>query len=265
MQNVQLFLAQSDEDARRLIQIGALAERVRVSGNLKFEVKPPADSPVIRRLKDAIEREQIGPMIVAGSTLDGEETMLLETFRAALKRYPGTTLVLAPRHPERFEAVASLLASSGVQWQRRSDWDGERPIVSGVFLLDSIGELASFYQFADLAFVGGSLVAKGGHNVLEAAQFGVPILVGPWTENFRDIVEIFRRANALQVVTPESFTATVLWLLEDFAERERMGQRAREVIQAQQGATAGTVQALLELIPSSPLDPQPELTSGRTV
>ena len=106
-------------------------------------------------------------------------------------------MVLAPRHPERFEAVASLLAASGLRWQRRSAWDGQQSLSGCVFLLDSIGELASLYQFADLAFVGGSLVPGGGHNVLEAARFGVPILVGPHTENFRDIIRIFQRADAL--------------------------------------------------------------------
>ena len=121
MQNVDLFLAQSDEDARRLVQIGAPAERVQVSGNLKFEVKPPAEPAIVVALFDAAsEREEIGPVIVAGSTLEGEETMLLEMFRQVVARYPGALLVLAPRHPERFDVVASLLASSGLASQRRS-------------------------------------------------------------------------------------------------------------------------------------------------
>ena len=100
-----------------------------------------------------------------------------------------------------------------LRFQRRSQWDGSKPIAGGVFLLDTIGELASLYEFADLAFIGGSLVPRGGHNVLEAAQFGKAILVGPHTENFRDIVDIFRRADALRVVTPQSLTPTVLQLL----------------------------------------------------
>ena len=119
----------------------------------------------------------------------------------------------------------------------------------GVFLLDSIGELAGLYQFADLAFVGGSLVPKGGHNVLEAAQFGIPIIVGPFTENFRDIMGVFQKANALRVVTPQSLTATVLALLQDEAERTRLGQRALAVMQQQQGATERTMTALLQLLP----------------
>ena len=166
-------------------------------------------------------RGEVGPVLVAGSTLEGEEAMLLETFRQVAARYPRALLVLAPRHPERFEPVASLLAASGIRYRRRSQWDGQTLTGGTIFLLDSIGELASFYEFADLAFIGGSLVPRGGHNVLEAAQFGAPILVGPHTENFRDIIDIFRQADALRVVTPQSLTSTVLQLLEDRDERER--------------------------------------------
>jgi 3-deoxy-D-manno-octulosonic-acid transferase len=251
MQNVQLFLVQSDEDARRLIQMGAPEERVHVSGNLKFEVKPPAKPAILAQLKVAIEREGLGPVLVAGSTLEGEEAMLLETFRQIASSYAGALLVLAPRHPQRFEAVASLLASSGIRYQQRSQWDGQEPIAAGIFLLDSIGELASLYELADLAFIGGSLVPRGGHNVLEAAQFGAPILVGPHTENFRDIIDIFRRADALRVATPQSLTATILQLLENHDERASLGRRAAEVLRSQQGATEKTVNALLGLLPAS--------------
>ncbi len=251
MQNVQLFLAQSEEDAHRLIQIGAPAERVHVSGNLKFEVKRPAKSELASRFAAALERDAIGPVLVAGSTLEGEEEMLLETFRQVVSRYPGALLVLAPRHPQRFGPVASLLESSGVGYRRRSQWNGQGPIAEGMFLLDSIGDLASLYEFADVAFVGGSLVPRGGHNVLEAAQFGAPILVGPHTENFRDIVEVFRQADALRVVTPQSLTETVLQLLENDEERALLGRRAVEVMRTQEGATERTVDALLELLPES--------------
>ena len=248
MQNVDLFLAQSEEDARRLVQIGAPEQRVQVSGNLKFEIIPPRDSDIAERFDEAVQRAEIGPLIVAGSTLDPEETELLRMFQQVAVQYPNAMLVLAPRHPERFDAVASLLESSGIGFQRRSQWDGETLIVGSVFLLDTIGELASLYGFADLAFVGGSLVPRGGHNVLEAAQFAKPILVGPSTENFRDIVDVFRRADALRVVTPETLTTTVLQLLENDAERTGLGQRALEVMRLQLGATEKTVKALLGLL-----------------
>ncbi|HEY4932010.1 MAG TPA: 3-deoxy-D-manno-octulosonic acid transferase [Terriglobales bacterium] len=252
MRNVDVFLAQSDEDARRLVQIGAPAERVQVGGNLKFEVKPPERPQILDPFEAALRREEIGPLLVAGSTLEGEEAMLLDCFRQVVARYPGALLVLAPRHPERFEPVAALLGASEIHWQRRSEWDGQQPIAGGVFLLDSIGELASLYQFADLAFVGGSLVPKGGHNVLEAAQFGIPIIVGPSTENFRDIIGVFQEAGALRIVTPQSLTPTVLALLQDDAERERLGQRALEVMRQQKGATERMIEALLRLLPAEP-------------
>jgi len=248
MQDIDLFLAQSDEDARRLVKIGAPAERVDVSGNLKFDVKLPAKSDIVGQFKAAIQREGIGPVIVAGSTLEGEDAMLLEMFRKIAAQYPGALLVLAPRHPERFDAVAALLAASGLPFQRRTEWNGSSPIAGRVFLLDTIGELAGMYEFADVAFIGGSLVPRGGHNVVEAAQFGKAILVGPHTENFRDIIDILRRADALRVVTPQSLTPTVLQLLANHDERAALGQRALEVMGSQQGATERTVNALLGLL-----------------
>lgn len=248
MQDVDLFLAQSDEDARRLIQIGASAERVQVSGNLKFEVAPPAKSHIVALMATAIADHKIRPVIVAGSTLEGEEPLLIKMFQQLQTRYAGALLVLAPRHPERFDGVAALLATSGMAFQRRSAWDGAISIAGKVLLLDTIGELAALYQFADLAFIGGSLVPRGGHNVLEAAQFGAPILVGPSTENFRDIVDTFKRGDALRVVTAQSLTPTVLELLQKDDERVSLGQRALEVLRSQQGATGKTVNELLRLL-----------------
>lgn len=265
MQNVDVFLAQSEEDARRLVQIGAPAGRVRVGGNLKFEVQTSAQPQILDQFSEALRRDGVGPVLVAGSTLEGEEAMLLECFRQVLAQYSGALLVLAPRHPERFESVAALVAASGLPWQRRTQWDGLQTLGGGVFLLDSIGELASSYQFADVAFIGGSLVPKGGHNALEAAQFGVPILVGPHTENFRDMVAIFHRADAIRTVTPESLAPTVLGLLEDDAERARLGQRGFEVMQTQQGATERAITALLQLLPAESVARPAEVVSEKRV
>ena len=252
LQNVDLFLAQSEEDARRLVKIGAPEDRVQVSGNLKFEIIPPRDSDIAERFDAALQLAEIGPLIVAGSTLDPEEVALLAMFEQVVARYPSALLVLAPRHPERFDTVASLLQSAETSFQRRSQWDGVKLTAGSVFLLDTIGELASLYGFADLAFVGGSLVPRGGHNVLEAAQFAKPILVGPSTENFRDIIDVFRRADALRVVTPETLTTTVLQLLGDDDDRNGLGQRALEVMRSQLGATQTTVSALLNLLAERP-------------
>jgi 3-deoxy-D-manno-octulosonic-acid transferase len=221
---------------------------VQVSGNLKFEVKPPPQTAIAARIAAAIVREQVAPVIVAGSTLEGEESMLLDLFRQVVARDSAALLVPAPRHPERFDAVANLLESSPTPFHRRSQWDDAAPLVGSIFLLDTIGELASLYEFADLAFIGGSLVPRGGHNVLEAAQFGKAILVGPSTENFRDIVETFHRADALRVVTPQSLIPAVLHLLESDGERAALGRRALDVMRSQRGATERTVCALLALI-----------------
>ena len=261
MRNVDVFLAQSEEDARRLVEMGAPAERVQVGGNLKFEVKPPITTPFVQAFAAALQHANIGPVLVAGSTLEGEESALLACFEPVADRYRGALLVLAPRHPERFEAVAGLLKASAMPWQRRSEWSGERLPAGGVFFLDTIGELASLYQFADVAFVGGSLVPKGGHNVLEAAQFGLPIIVGPYTENFRDIIDVFQRAQALCVVTIETLAPTLMELLGNDACREQMGRRALQVMQAQQGATERTVEALISLLPGSSAG-EPRVTVG---
>lgn len=248
MHNIDLFLAQSEEDTKRLIQIGAPAERVEVSGNLKFEIKLPAESHIVAVMKNSMRKQEIGPVMVAGSTLEGEEPALLEMFQQVRSRYPGAILVLAPRHPERFDRVAEIVLSSAIPYQRRSRWDGVSPIAPGVLLLDTIGELARMYEVADVAFIGGSLVPRGGHNVVEAAQFGKPILVGPHTENFRDIIELFRRFDALRVVDQQGLTATVFQLLENHDERTALGQRALQVMRSQQGATGKTLAALLRLL-----------------
>jgi 3-deoxy-D-manno-octulosonic-acid transferase len=251
MENIDLFLAQSDEDARRLIAIGAPADRVQISGNLKFEVKAPAKSHVVAVFQEAIGRDEIGPVIVAGSTLEGEEAVLLEMFIAVLARYVSAVLVLAPRHPERFDRIAEMIASSGLACQRRSRWDGTAMLVPGVFLLDTIGELAGMYDVADITFIGGSLVPRGGHNVVEAAQFGKAILVGPSTENFRDSIETFRRADALRVVDMKSLAPTVLQFLADKHKRTALGQRALDVMRSQQGATEKTINSLSHLLNQS--------------
>jgi 3-deoxy-D-manno-octulosonic-acid transferase len=248
LQTIDLLLAQSDEDAGRLKQIGAPGERVHVSGNLKFEVKAPAKSTIALAIAEATRRQAVSPVLVAGSTLEGEEPMLLEMFEQVRTRYANAVLVLAPRHPERFQTVAEIVESTGLPYQQRSRWDAAASVEPGVFLLDTIGELAALYESADIAFVGGSLVPRGGHNVVEAAQFGKAIFVGPHTENFRDIIEIFRRADAVRVVDQQSLTRTMLQLLQDAVARDALGARALEVMHSQQGATEKTVSGLLLLL-----------------
>ena len=247
LSNVDLFLAQTPEDARRLTEIGADAHRVSVSGNLKFDVSPPPASAVVAQLRSALAASAAGPVLVCGSTVDGEEPLLLDAFKAVLAHHPAAVMLLAPRHPERFQQAAAQLQQSGLKFFRRSTWSGE-PLAGCVLLIDSIGELASLYSLADIAFVGGSLVPRGGHSILEPAQHGVAILVGTHTENFRDIVELFRSHDAVRIVNPADLVRTFTDLLANEAERNAVGHRALETLQSQRGATQFTMDQLLGLL-----------------
>jgi len=247
LRQVDLFLTQTAEDARRLEEIGANAEKVQVTGNLKFDVHAPPTAAVVASLRAALQRGDTSPVIVCGSTVDGEEPLLLQAFRNVLASYPRAALILAPRHPERFGEVAELLDTLGIRFWRRSLWSGD-PITSGVLLIDTIGELAALYALADVAFVGGSLVPRGGHNIIEPALHGVPIVVGNHTENFRDIVGLFQSRNAVRVVGPAELPLVLMELISNPAEREELGRRGAETLRAQMGATQKTVQALEKLL-----------------
>ena len=245
------ILAQSEIDAERLKAIGCQPKHVAVVGNLKFDVRAVEEAEATRLLR------LLGPgqrLIVAGSTLEGEESALLEAWPRIVEADPKLGLVLAPRHPERFGAVAALLEKSGIPWVRRSDWNSQpastiQPLKPGtVVLLDTIGELASVYSLAAVAFVGGSLIPAGGHNPLEPAQFGVPIVMGPYYANFRAIVDDLRAQDALRIATEEDLVATLTDLLRDSAAAKAMGKRARQVFNQQAGATARCVEALKALI-----------------
>jgi len=248
LQNVDLLLAQTDQDRERLLAIGAPAERTRVAGNLKFDAPQPQPPAIVQQLQSAIALAEASPVIVAGSTMEGEEPLLLRAFETVLALHPRAVMILAPRHPERFNHVASMISDLGIRFWRRSEWQPSRSIAGRVFLLDTIGELASLYALATVAFVGGSLVERGGHNILEAAQYGVPVLVGPHTENFRDIVNLFLQAGAARVVGPAELPLVLRELVENEAERKLMGMRALETLQAHRGATERTLRALEELL-----------------
>jgi 3-deoxy-D-manno-octulosonic-acid transferase len=247
LRQVDLFLTQTEEDARRLADIGAPAEKVQVSGNLKFDVPPPELPPIVASLRIAFQQASAGPVIVCGSTVHDEERLLLRAFEAVLASHPRAVMIVAPRHPERFDEVARLLEELGLRFWRRSSWTGD-PIGGGVLLIDSIGELAALYSLADIAFVGGSLVPRGGHNIIEPAQHGVPILVGRHTENFRDIVGLFQSHDAVRVVTPEELTPAFMELISNEQERAALGRRAAETLHLQSGATRRTLEALEKLL-----------------
>jgi 3-deoxy-D-manno-octulosonic-acid transferase len=246
-------LAQSETDAQRLRKLGCREESVSVAGNLKFDVRVAQEAEITHLLRPATLR-----FVVAGSTLDGEETALLDAWPRLLASHPDLAMILAVRHPERFGAAASLLDRSGVPWVRRSTWktnppDPQRPLRPGqILLLDTIGELASVYSLASVAFVGGSLVPAGGHNPLEPAQFGVPIVMGPHYANFRAITEDLLAHDAIRIAAPVEFAQALLELFEKPDEARAMGTRARQVFDLQAGATGRCLQAIRQLVSAGP-------------
>ncbi len=251
------FLAQSRIDAERALALGAPAGQVSVGGNLKYDLGDP--SPKLdetARQLETIFALTAAPLIVAGSTSEDEERRVLEAFTQLLKadELANTRLLIAPRHPERFGAVAALLEASGMKVSRRSA-AGESGKDAQIILLDSIGELAAIYRFASVVFIGGSLVMVGGHNILEAALFAKPIIVGPHMHNFRDITKEFLRREALIQLPATNATEQIQELSRSFAELLRdqararqLGANARQAIEDNRGATARTVQAIAELI-----------------
>ena len=214
---------------------------------MKFDVAPPAVPAIIGSLRAGFDQSLAGPILVCGSTLEGEEAPLLSAFHNILATYPKAVMVLAPRHPERFAEVGALVEQLGFRMWRRSLWSGEA-LAGGVLLLDSIGELAALYSLATVAFVGGSLVPRGGHNILEPALYGVPIITGNHYENFRDIVNFFISRNAVRVVGLAELPLVFMELIANDEERATLGRNALAALESQRGATEKTVLALVELM-----------------
>ena len=251
LSNASGFLMQSEKDAERIRALGAPADRVYVSGNLKYDLELPAPTPLSNWLEAEARRRGRSPIIVAGSVVATEEPHALIAFGTLQGEYPKALLVLAPRKPEHFEDAAEFIDESHRKFLRRSQLpiptpaqaaqpsgDSTIPDDVTVLLLDSIGELASLYRLADGAFVGGSLVPSGGHNILEPAAFGKIPVFGPSMENFADIASRFIDAGAaVQVDSPED--AGVIWieLLGDPARAKKMGDAARRLVGDSRGAT----------------------------
>jgi len=262
LRKVSLWLAQSEEDARRLVAMGALEGAVRVGGNLKYDVRAPKESWVAELIKEAAGGR---PIVVAGSTVGAkrfdEERMILAAWRNTKQVDLEAMLVLAPRHPERFETVSSQtaeyrrLTASDLKMGVRSTYaftesgEIEDGLPVDVIVLDTIGDLAAVYGIADIAFVGGSLVPHGGHNPLEPAQFGVPVVMGPSYENFRDIVAKMQAADGIRIVEDDTELETALVeLLSDHKAAKTMGERGRYVFEEQQGATQRAVEAIVGMV-----------------
>jgi 3-deoxy-D-manno-octulosonic-acid transferase len=240
LSDVTVFAMRSAEDARRIIALGARPERVFVTGNVKHEVAddPPGVADLWRRLLGVPDGR---PVWIAGSTHRGEEEAVLAAHLAARRRFPDLALVLAPRHPERVPEILTLIESRGEAAVRRSELP--RPVRSNaIILLDTVGELAQLYSVADVVFVGGSLAEAGGHNMLEPAARGKPVLLGPHNENFRESAELLLECGAASTVRNAiELGGELMVLLGDRALRERLGAAGRAAVASRHGAVRETL------------------------
>jgi 3-deoxy-D-manno-octulosonic-acid transferase len=251
--DVDRFCMQSDESARRIIAIGADPARVNVTGSLKFEsVESPAAAAgrgagrVLRFFRIPDSR----PVLMAASTMKGEEAAALTAFAAVRRQHPTAMLIIAPRRPERFGEVEGLARAEGLRVVRRTSLTVDAEPQADVVILDSIGELAQLFQVATAVFVGGSLVDHGGHNILEPAVFGKAIVFGPHMQNFAEIAATFvEHRAAVQVMSDGELTSVWVRLVGDASERARLGAAARALVEANRGAKPRTLAAIAQLLP----------------
>lgn len=247
----ELFLAQTPEDAARLAEMGAPEGSVEVTGNLKYDSEQPAIGPFGVWLEDQIRAQERWPVLVAGSVAAEEEEAVLAGYDIVQRRWRHALLILAPRKPDRFDDATAIASEDGWHAIRRSGIDFAAPLDENadLIVLDTIGELAGLYLFADAVFVGGSLVPVGGHNILEPAWFAKPPVFGPSMENFRDMATQFLRAQAaVQVTTGPQLGAVWVQLIENNTLRERMGKAALRLSERNRGATARSLDRIAEVL-----------------
>ncbi|MFZ0641130.1 MAG: 3-deoxy-D-manno-octulosonic acid transferase [Candidatus Acidiferrales bacterium] len=251
LQSAELFLAQSAEDASRLKEMGAPEEKVEVTGNLKYDLEPPAQSAFGEWLAKQIASQERWPVLVAGSVVAGEEEAVLAAYDVVQRQWRRALLVLAPRKPDQFDAASAVAKECGWTVIRRSAIDLNTPLDENcdVLILDSIGELAGLYAVGDAVFVGGSLVRSGGHNILEPAWFSRVPIFGPSMENFREIAARFSSAGAgVQVASGEKLGKVWAELIRDSARREQMGRKARSLVEANRGASARSLERIARIL-----------------
>jgi 3-deoxy-D-manno-octulosonic-acid transferase len=265
--DLTIAFVQSDEDGQRLSALGLAQTRITSVGNMKFDSAPlPATVDMVAaELLRRYELNSDQPLIVAASTHSPEESIVIQSFKTVRESNETARLLIAPRHPERFEEVAKLIADSGFEWSRRSAHPLPTDRTSAIILLDSIGELRSTFQFADIAFIGGSLISHGGQNVLEPAAQGVCVITGAHTHNFAAITRALLAADALiqlPTLSPDAGAAELARiineLLSDEARRRAIGKRAQDVCNQNRGATRETVEMIVNLL-------QPASTAAQTV
>jgi 3-deoxy-D-manno-octulosonic-acid transferase len=254
LDDVDRFCMQSEESARRLIDLGANPARVTVTGSLKFDsLEEPAAAGHGRPRERVLRFFRIAPhrpVVVAGSTIRGEEAAVLRAFARIKTTMPGALAIIAPRQTERFGEVEKLARAAGFVTARRSELPIDAEPRADVVVLDSIGELAQLYQVATAVFVGGSLVDQGGHNILEPAMFGKPIVFGPHMQNFQEIADTFlTNGAAMQVQSERELEEALLTLLTDPVRRARFGAAARALVEANRGAKTKTLAVIADLVP----------------
>ena len=262
LNNVSMAIMQSERDVTRIRELGMPAERTLSSGNVKFDSAGSDDSEA-RRTSNILDRfgfREGEALIVAASTHWPEEQVLIDAFkRVNQSDRRRARLLIAPRHPKRFNEVAELISASGLSWARRSAAPENQDAICEVILLDSIGELRAVFPLADIAFIGGSIASHGGHNVLEPAVEGVCVITGPHTDNFAAIIKTFLSEGALvqleEVAVCEAanqLAVTIKELLEDEPRRREIGQRAIAVCDHNRGATDRTMSILAKLLSARP-------------
>lgn len=249
LNQVTAIAAQSAPDAERLIDLGAPRERVRVTGSIKFDIKLPASL----HEQAAVLRRSLGTeraLWIAASTREGEEELILDAFDAVKQALPHSLLVLVPRHPERFAKIAALCRKRDLRTVLRSEGRAcdER---TDVFIGDSMGELPLFYAASDVAFVGGSLVPAGGHNLIEPAALGLPLITGPYMFNFTEVSRLLREAGAVTEITnANDLGAAVVRHLQDANLRHAAGERGRRLVEQNRGALHKLVEWIVHYLPS---------------
>jgi len=247
---IRTFCMQSKQDKQRIIDLGAPADRVIRVGNLKYdyELRPDSDKQqMVQMLSGVLRPDPTALLWMCGSTREEEEEKLVDVYLALRQDFPTLRWLLAPRHPHRSGEILTSLQARGLKPVLRSKL---RPRETAeILVLDTIGELAYLYQLADLVFIGGSLIPWGGHNIVEAANFGKPITFGPYMQNFREIAETFLEAYAaVQVAGKEELLAKSKDLLQDPAARKWLGGNARRVVRENQGAVKHTVEVLRTIL-----------------
>jgi 3-deoxy-D-manno-octulosonic-acid transferase len=253
LSGMTLAIMQTDSDAARLRKLGMKSDKTLVSGNLKFDARSaPLDDSLSSEFRERFRLTNDTPLILAASTHAPEEVILINALRQLISRFQfKPRLMIAPRHPERFSEVADLLRASGLRWTRRTADKDPSDGHAEVILLDSIGELRSAYSLATIVFVGGSIANTGGHNILEPAAAGAAVITGPHTYNFQLVVEKFLDAGAIVQLRPISDSAAIIELgnaiselLSDPARRQELGERARDLVAQNRGATQRTIDLL---------------------